>query len=92
MERSAASILATGRWTKVTLVALGVLFLLMCIVGFWASREPKVFWVNRSADQQSAIVGFSTVDTLIRVAETLLEKNGGYLTNDKLPPFLILGV
>ena len=32
----------------------------------------------------------ATVDTLIRVAETLLEKNGGYLTNDKLPPFVFL--
>jgi hypothetical protein len=90
MERSAASIVATGRWTKVIILTLGVIFLLMCILGFWVSREPKIFWVNRSADQQSAVVGFSTVDTLIRVAETLLEKNGGYLTNDKLPPFVIL--
>ena len=81
MERSAASIVATGRWTKVIILTLGVIFLLMCILGFWVSREPKIFWVNRSADQQSAVVGFSTVDTLIRVAETLLEKNGGYLTN-----------
>ena len=31
---------------------------------------------HRSADQQTAVVGYSTVDTLIRVAETLLEKNG----------------
>jgi hypothetical protein len=90
MERSAASIVATGRWTKMIILTLGVIFLLMCILGFWVSREPKIFWVNRSADQQSAVVGFSTVDTLIRVAETLLEKNGGYLTNDKLPPFVIL--
>jgi hypothetical protein len=55
-----------------------------------ASREPKVFWVNRSAEQETAIVGFSTVDTLIRVGEVLLNKNGGYLTNDKLPPFVFL--
>jgi hypothetical protein len=36
------------------------------------------------------VVGFSTVDTLIRVSETLLDKNGGYQTNDKLPPFVFL--
>ena len=35
-------------------------------------------------------MGFATVDTLVRVGETLLEKNGGYLTNDKLPPFVFL--
>jgi hypothetical protein len=90
MERSAANILSTGKWTKVTAWTLGVVLLLMFVIGFWASREPDVFWVQRSADQENAIVGYATVDTLIRVAETLLEKNAGYLTNDKLPPFVLL--
>jgi len=90
MERSAANILSTKKWTKITAWALGVFLLLMFIISFWASREPKVFWVNRSAEQNSAVVGYSTVDTLVRVAETLLQKNGGYQTNDKLPPFLFL--
>ena len=90
MERSAASILATRKWTKVTAWTVGIVLVLMIIIGIWASREPKIFWVNRSADQETAIVGYSTVDTLIRVGETLLTKNGGYLTNDKLPPFVFL--
>jgi hypothetical protein len=90
MERSAASILATGKWTKVTAWTVGIVLVLMIIIGIWASRESKIFWVNRSADQETAIVGYSTVDTLIRVGETLLTKNGGYLTNDKLPPFVFL--
>ena len=90
MQLSASNIVSTGRWTKVAALAAGVVLLIMLAIMFWASREPDVFWVNRSADQETAIVGFSTVDTLIRVGETLLEKNGGYLTNDKLPPFLIL--
>lgn len=90
MERSAANILSTSKWTKVTAWTLGVILLLMFVIAFWASREPKTFWVNRSAEQESAIVGYATVDTLVRVAETLLEKNAGYLTNDKLPPFLFL--
>ena len=90
MERSAATIMSAGKWTRISTWALGVFLLLMFIIGFWASREPEIFWVNRSAEQESAIVGFSTVDTLIRVAETLLDKNGGYQTNDKLPPFVVL--
>jgi hypothetical protein len=90
MERSAANILSTGKWSKITSWSIGVLLLLMFVIGFWASREPEIFWVQRSAEQESAIVGYSTVDTLIRVAETLQNKNGGYLTNDKLPPFLFL--
>lgn len=90
MERSAANILATRKWTKVTAISLGVILVLMFIIGIWASREPDMFWVNRPAAQESAQVGISTVDTLIRVGETLLEKNAGYLTNDKLPPFVFL--
>ena len=90
MELSASNIVSTGRWAKVGAGIAGVVVLIMCIIMFWASREPDVFWVNRSADQETAIVGFSTVDTLVRVGETLLEKNGGYLTNDKLPPFVFL--
>ena len=90
MERSAANILSTGKATKITVWSIGVFLLLMFVIGFWASREPDIFWVQRSAEQESSVVGFSTVDTLIRVAETLQDKNGGYLTNDKLPPFVIL--
>ncbi len=90
MERSAKNLLATAKWTRRTAWTVGVILLLMFVIGFWVSREPKIFWVNRSGDQETAIVGFSTVDTLIRVAETLLDKNGGYLTNDKLPPFVFL--
>ena len=90
MKQSAANILSTGRWGKITLWSLAAILLVMFVIGFWVSREPKVFWVNRSAGSESAVVGFATTDTLIRVAETLLEKNGGYLTNDKLPPFVFL--
>jgi hypothetical protein len=90
MERSAKNILAAGKWSKRAIWSAGIFLLVMFIVGFWVSREPDVFWVNRPADPESTIVGYSTTDTLIRVAETLLEKPGGYLTNDKVPPMIIL--
>ncbi len=90
MERSAKNILATGKWSKVASWSLAVFLLLMFVLGFWFSREPDVFWVNRSADSDSAVVGYSTTDTLIRVAETLLNKPGGYLTNDKILPNIFL--
>ena len=90
MERSAQNILATRKWTKTSAWVLAGLLLIMFVFGFWFSREPDMFWVNRSADPESPIVGYSTSDTLIRVAETLLEKPGGYLTNDKIPPNVFL--
>ncbi len=90
MERSAQSILATRKWSRIGLWSIAVFLLIMFIVGFWVSREPDIFWVSRSADPDAPVVGYSTTDTLIRVAETLLEKPGGYLTNDKMPPMIIL--
>jgi hypothetical protein len=90
MERSAKNILATRKWTRIGAVALGVFLLINFVLGFWFSREPDIFWVNRAADPESAVVGFSTADTMVRVADTLLDKPGGYLTNDKILPNIFL--
>ena len=89
-ERSAENILTTRKWSKVVLWTTGFVLLLMTVIGIYFSREPDIFWVNHSADAESAVVGISTTDTLIRVAETLLDKQGGYLTNDKMPPSVFL--
>ncbi len=90
MKQTARSIIGLSRWMRITAGALGVIFVLMCVIAFFVSREPDVFWVNRSASPDAPVVGFSTVDTLVRVAETVLDKPGGYITNDKLPPFVVL--
>ena len=90
MKRSAKNILATRKWSKIGAWTAGIFLLVMFVVGFWVSREPEIFWVNRTADPETDVVGYSTTDTLIRVAETLLDKPGGYLTNDKIPPMIFL--
>ena len=36
------------------------------------------------------VVGSVMTETLIRLAETLLDKPGGYLSNDRLPPGVLL--
>ena len=89
-ERSAENILTTRKWTKVIMWTIGAVLLVMTIIGIYFSREPDIFWVNHSSDSDTAVVGISTADTLIRVAETLLDKQGGYLTNDKMPPSVFL--
>ncbi|MDH3275006.1 MAG: DUF2333 family protein, partial [Gammaproteobacteria bacterium] len=78
------------RWTKITLAVIAVVLVLFSIVGIYWSRTPDVFWVNRSVDGDRIVVGYSTTDTLVRVADTLLEKPGGYLSNDKTPPSVFL--
>jgi hypothetical protein len=59
---------------------------------FWAwsfywSREPAPLWVVAETPAgEPTVVGYSTVHTLIDVIDWLLEKPGGYLTNDVMPP------
>ncbi len=89
-DTSVQRMLGTPRWLKITgLVVLAVLLFLI-VLGIYWSRTPKVFWVNEYVENGRHVVGFSTTDTLIRVAETLLDKPGGYLTNDRMPPGLWL--
>lgn len=80
---------------------IGWLLALPCLVCLllsllW-SREPALFdvganTVQQLGSEQPAPVGATTVATLIRVAEVLLNKDsnlvlsGGYLSNDIMPP------
>jgi hypothetical protein len=60
-------------------------------VGFYWSREPEVLWVvAETPEGERAPVGYATVHTLIDVLDWLLEKPGGYLSNDVTPPGLWL--
>ncbi len=73
-------------WPGVAAVAV----LLLTLVGFswYWSREPTPLWVadKPPATEATRVVGYSTVDTLTQVIDWLLEKPGGYLSNDVLPP------
>jgi hypothetical protein len=89
-EKSAASILKKPRWLRVSATVVGALLLFLIVLGMFWSPMPKMFWVNQYVDENRTVVGYSTTNTLIRVAETLLDKRGGYLTNDKMPPGLWL--
>ena len=82
--------MSRSRWTKTVAAVFGVVFLFLVLLGMYWSPMPKLFWVNEYVDDQRSVVGFSTTNTLIRVTETLLDKRGGYITNDKFPPGLWL--
>ena len=90
LQKTATSLLGRPPWIKITLWLIGALLLAGCILDIYWSRTPQLFWVNRTIDDDRVVVGYSTTDTLIRVAETLLDKPGGYLSNDRMPPSVFL--
>jgi hypothetical protein len=85
-----------GLWGR-TLGGLLALYLLAAmLVGWYWSQEPELFPVQQHAQaaaeqaQRKLVSGYTTVETLKRVSETLLSKPGGYLSNDIAPPGLWL--
>ncbi len=81
---------ALGTWTRRAGIGALVLLLLFSLIGWYWSREPDVLWVNEKTPDDRVVVGYSVVDTLARIAGTLLDKPGGYLTNDITPPSIFL--
>lgn len=72
------------------------LVFILYLLGMYWSFEPEELdiriEVSRDAKASNVVpvVGYTTTTALIRVAETLLNKPGGYLSNDALPPTVFL--
>ncbi len=72
------------------------LFVSLIILGWFWSQEPEAFDVTEISQQlapetsQNIIIGSTTTATSIHLMETLLNKPGGYLSNDILPPSIWL--
>lgn len=81
---------------KVIVTGAGFVILFIVLVGMYWSREPAAFSVVQNVNQKLAVagdeyvVGAATTAVLIRVTETLLDKPGGYLSNDIMPPGVYL--
>lgn len=73
------------------IIAAAYLFITL-IIGWYWSQEPDFFSVQEHTQQAAEqaqrpiVTGYTTVETLKQVATTILDKPGGYLTNDVTPP------
>lgn len=77
-------------WRVAIISSLSILFALLMLGWYW-SQEPEPFYVPTAHELEAQqITGVVTTATLIKVVDVLLEKPGGYLANDVLPPGLWL--
>lgn len=73
-------------------VIIGVIASVMLILMLWWSATPAAFSPEIAARdkanhyQHEIVTGYTSTATLITLAETLLDKPGGYLSNDVTPP------
>jgi len=80
-------------WVMRILVATMAIYLLLSMVmGIYWSSEPEPFSVTEAAkihasnNNTKVTTGYTTTVALMQVANTLLDKSGGYLSNDIAPP------
>ncbi|MDO6445187.1 DUF2333 family protein [Colwellia sp. 1_MG-2023] len=80
---------------SVSSVVIGI-FLALYLLGVYWGFEPDEFDIHSevtkaaTAENVTPVVGYTTTTALILVSETLLNKPGGYLANDALPPSVFL--
>jgi len=85
-----------GIGIRIALVATSLLLVIFGLIysHFWV-REPKIFDVTAKAAEKFSqkkrqVSGYVTTNTLLEIVNTLLDKPGGYLSNDKMPPTVLL--
>lgn len=86
----------TGRSSRWLLLVVLIVFLALVLLGWYWSNEPGerdvVALAERHASENNheLVVGYTTTYTLRELMTVLLEKPGGYLSNDVTPPSLWL--
>jgi hypothetical protein len=82
-------------WTFGVLVFITLLVLV--VLGAWWGSEPPQFSIQDEAMERAKItktteipLGYTYTNTLAHIAEVLLHKSGGYITNDVAPPGVFL--
>jgi len=80
---------------SIGLVIATYLLVITVLAIIW-SQEPAIFDAPAAANERAGSIdaasvrGYTTAATVIEIAETLLYKPGGYLTNDVTPPGVLL--
>jgi hypothetical protein len=73
------------------LAVVGVLCLVLYFMSVWWSVAPDpIKPVSSKTDNGKLIVGYATTTSLIATMETLLDKPGGWLSNDIMPPSVMM--
>ncbi|CEO38155.1 DUF2333 family protein [Photobacterium kishitanii] len=82
--------------TKKIVIGGALAVLLGYAVSVYWSFEPDTFSPSKYAAQQATlnhqqqVIGYETTTTLIHINQLLLDKPGGFLTNDRLPPSVLM--
>lgn len=74
------------RWI---ITSISLVFVVIFVLVIYWSSEPDVFNVKPQTNQ-APITGVTLTDTLHKVGTAMLDKPGGYLSNDVIPPSVFM--
>ncbi|HEY9202150.1 MAG TPA: DUF2333 family protein [Gammaproteobacteria bacterium] len=83
-------------WSRMIPALILLLIVFQFVLMFLWDSEPDAFEPQAQAASlasqrgETRATGYTTIATLIKVSETLLDKRGGYLSNDVMPPGLLM--
>lgn len=87
--------LKSTSWVMRIVVGLGIIYVAMVFIlsAMWSSEPPffdvvHAATVRAESKKQKVVVGYTTTHTLMALMQALLEKKGGYLSNDLFFPGL----
>lgn len=81
---------------RLAAAGIGVIIAACLAVGWWWDAEPAEFdVVERATEHATAnghrpVTGYVMTHTMIALGQTLLDKRGGYLSNDLFPPGVLM--
>jgi len=81
-------------WRGITLVVAFYVVGVLALMGWWSYEPPRFDVVAtaqaRTAKHEPVVTGAVMTSALMTSAQTLLDKRGGYLSNDKFPPGVLM--
>jgi len=81
---------------KLLIAVPGVLIIICLAMMFWYNNEPDMFdpieraQIHAGEHNHADVTGTTTTSALLEVVDTMLNKRGGYMSNDILPPWVFL--
>ena len=85
--------------TRAKILWIGIpsaLLLICAVLMFWLNYEPPVFnpiaraTVHAQEHGHQVVTGYTTTVALIETVDVMLNKRGGYMSNDIMPPWVFL--
>ena len=81
---------------KIWIAVPAALLIICAVMMFWFNNEPDLFdpveraKLHAGMHGHADVTGTTTTSALLEVANTMLNKRGGYMSNDIMPPWVFL--